>query len=74
MPLVSNDLANAEVRVRELKAKIALRESQRGLPGQFGGREELHITALRTELASAAAIVIAARYAPLDVLDKMGWK
>jgi hypothetical protein len=73
MPLISNDLAAAEVRVKELTAKIALRESQRELSMSEGvahGHADQHITNLRTELHKAAAIVVT-KFDPLGVIAAM---
>jgi hypothetical protein len=79
MPYIDNSLAVAEDRVRALRAKIELRRSQQNLPTHQGpkaetGRSDVHLASLYKELASAAAVVIAGRFDPLDVLEKMGWK
>lgn len=77
MPYVDNSLQVAEQRVRDLRAKIELRRAQLDLPTNDAtkfGRWPTHLESLYKELASAAAVVVAARFDPLEVLDKMGWK
>jgi hypothetical protein len=73
MTYVSNDLPVAEQRVRDLKAKIALRISQQGLAteGSTYGRMPSHVQSLYDELAKAAAVVVSMKYNPLEVIERM---
>jgi hypothetical protein len=73
MTYISNDLPVAEQRVRDLKAKIALRISQQGLAteGSTYGRMPSHVQSLYDELAKAAAVVVSMKYNPLEVIERM---
>ena len=67
------ELVYLERRVRELREKIVLRESQQGLPtaGSAFGRDERHVESLRTELRNAAQQLVAMKYSALEILERM---
>jgi hypothetical protein len=74
MPMLSTELAEAETRVRGLKQKIALRQSQQTLGMSEGvafGRSDQFITALYAELHKAAAVVVSLKYDPVVVIERM---
>ncbi|MGH9642367.1 MAG: hypothetical protein ACRD3Q_08060 [Terriglobales bacterium] len=68
-----SEIKEIELRIRQLRAKIKLRESQQGLEtaGSAHGRHPQFDASLRYELRQACATLVTLKYDPVAVVERM---